>query len=190
MNIGSWFGNLTLPAFLADLWPNLAATTLGIVIGVPFALWVNRRMLEHERREGVRNDREQLGHAIACILDEVETNAGAFETLASDIEQKKLMFELGINSCSWEANREELIRLLRDADLRTTIAGYYFGVGLAMRLNSTLFDTSVGASLNSSPELLKALRVPLVGHLKRLKEIGDKLHPRLAGVKEQLSSPA
>ncbi len=124
--------------FLRDFWPNLVATVIGLILGLPIALWTNRWMLAHEQRaEGVEA-LARLRVGLESIRAAVVSNTRRSKQLVDLLRNNEAILDLGIDTTTWEVNRTDVVPLIRDPALRTRLGHYFERVATACRLGDAL----------------------------------------------------
>jgi hypothetical protein len=101
--------NINSPGFLENFIGNWAATMIGVVVGIPIALWLSRlQQKEQERKEQEREKQEALARKskiLKLIKKELEYNRD--QLLASRIEvdgvPKRVVFLEGLKDELWNA---------------------------------------------------------------------------------------
>jgi hypothetical protein len=82
---------MTLSTFLDAFWPNLAATLIGVVIGVPIALFLNEFVLSRQRKLQAADTHRQVHNAIDVLVDACRYNTLLLERMAKEAEVGRVM---------------------------------------------------------------------------------------------------
>src|SRR3954452_14815408 len=125
---------------------DLAATVIGVIIGVPFALWLNRRTVTHA--EQVRTDAGQarVVQALASLSRSLGDNRQRLQAVVRERERDETPFPLVLDVSTWAAVGGQLVGSLHDPDLLSRLAHHYDRLGQLRRLNEHIFEITVGVA--------------------------------------------
>jgi len=128
-------------SFLSDFWPNLAATVVGVTLGIPIGLWTNRKMIAHEKQTQDAEDRARFRTGLEEVLAILRANAFNAEVtvcILRDEVVEDVPPDPKLDSTAWEAYRSDVASMLRDPRLHVRLALYFERVALAKRLAEPL----------------------------------------------------
>jgi hypothetical protein len=142
-----------LDKFLEAFWPNLAATIVGVVLGVPIAFWINRRMLAAGERAKLTDDKHQLTRSLEVIRDALNANHTQLTRLVALLDADHVPLDTRLNIAAWEAVKSEVIRTLRDPLLQARFAAHFERLHTVNTLNALHLENILGvsAALKSAP---------------------------------------
>jgi len=86
-----------MDTFLSAFWPNAAATVVGIVLGLPVALWINRLALKNAGRSTLSNQAQRLDHALQVLISAMENNQGLLGEYATVLSESKVSWRLNLD---------------------------------------------------------------------------------------------
>lgn len=166
----------------ASFWSGLASTVIGIVIGVPVALWLahyGAAIQEHARRT---EEEGRLERALLSVAVAVRHNAERTRSLAESLQLHQVPFDAGVDISAWEATKHEIVPLLKDAELQRRIAHHFTRIETIRRLATLLLDQSVGvaSALQDAPRVREALRTHLLNEAQAVSKEADALAGEIA----------
>jgi hypothetical protein len=127
-------------SFLADT----AATVLGLFVGLPLAMWANRKLAE--RGEERRREEEQLrlAHALEVVSHALSHNRLRFEFLSLVLADTHATFDPALDYSAWEATRGEIAPLLRNSELQQRLAYHFARIRSLTDLHKDYLNYFVG----------------------------------------------
>jgi hypothetical protein len=156
--------------FLKAFWPNFASTVLGLVLGLPLALWTNRLIISHGERLKRAEEQQRLTKALDTLTRALLFNRERLQTFAQKINNSLAPFDVAIDYSAWEASRSEITPYLRDPELQQRIAYHFSRLASVAKLNDMYlhYAAGIGAALGGSENTRDALRkylTQVVSHL-------------------------
>jgi hypothetical protein len=184
--------------FLNSFWPAFVATLLGVVVGIPAALFINRRVEDRRLKSdaaeetGRRAEFEALRAArrkliARLLLISVRDNRNAIAGISRDIGQAdSVIMTTGFDVATWEVAKDEVIELFADVGLRATIARFYENVGyLAVQVRDYReYLIGLPSTLSRAGDFRKAIYESFQASAKKLLDNIPSLMERLAAVAE------
>jgi hypothetical protein len=122
-----------LERFLEAFWPSLASTALGVVLGLPVALWVNRRAMHWSERAKRKEEEGQLRLALGEVRASVDRNRSNAKKLQQAPGSLKLYNYPELDTMTWDAVRADIVNYLEDPSLRSMISRHYAQVAMLER---------------------------------------------------------
>lgn len=155
---------LLLDEFLTAFWPNLAATSAGVILGVPIALWVNRIVSGSARRAQNAAAKKQLLNACDVIEAVLSHNNSIISQYPNILNNEQLAWNLGVNTTTWNAVSQDFSSELTPPELRSRMSHHFGNVTTLMWLNEQYlkFNFSVDASMSSASIVKGSLRTHLI----------------------------
>lgn len=146
-------------SFWPGLWSNGIATLIGVAVGVPIALRIDRNRRASGSRADQAADAERLRRVIEALRSAIDGNSAVLDGLADSVRRKKVPLDVSFNVAVWEAVRPDVVRLIDDPDLQVRLATYFEDLGEMTRIQLHLIDTTVGvaASISGSDEVRELL---------------------------------
>jgi len=130
--------------FLLAFWPNFAATFIGILFGVPIALYLNTRSSKEANKNRLDDELVQLTHGLDAVVLSLNHNEPLLIKLITNVKNKQLIYDTSLNLSAWEACREMIVPYLNDAELSRLIAYHFERLASIARLASMHLDWEVG----------------------------------------------
>lgn len=133
-----------MDTFWSAFWPNLAATLVGVVLGVPIALWLNGLAGRGATRSREALERELLRNGLEVTESAISHNREQLKVLLDIIKKNQALFELKVDTAAWEASRDQVAPLLRRPDLHRRIAYHFLRMSQMARLTGLYLDMVAG----------------------------------------------
>jgi hypothetical protein len=163
--------------FLTAFIPNLAATLVGVGLGLPIALWLNRLALRGAEKTSKRADAQRVDHALDVLISAMQINASLLRDYEKVLTASKVRWRLGLDVVAWDAIKADFVADLTGSSLRREVAFHFYQLAMLTTLNQEYLQFSFGT--NASMSGADATRVSLRSHLKtmckELSQQSDKL---------------
>ncbi|MBC9072397.1 hypothetical protein IAI53_10525 [Thauera sp. CAU 1555] len=137
--------------FFLAFWPNLASTVLGVVLGVPVALLLNRRFLEHQQQLERTESSERLGSAVDVLVDACEYNSKVLDRIAELALSGRAMRNVDLRLTTWDAVGAMLSGSFSDPELLQMLSHHWLRLKRLEDLNHEIFSREVVGML---PEIM------------------------------------
>jgi len=149
-----------MDAFLTAFWPNAAATIVGVVLGLPIALWINRLALKNAEQSNLALKVQRLDHALTVLVAAMESNLLLLESYASILADSKVTWHLNLDVSAWEAIKDDFAAELTDPDLRRQLAFHFRELNSLLSLNAEYLGFSFGtnASMSGSEQVKASIK--------------------------------
>ena len=176
--------------FLTAFFANFAATVLGVLIGLPLAMWTNRKIAAHGESQRRANEESRLAHALEVVARALSHNRDRFEFLAGVLAETHATFDPALDSSAWEATKGEIAPLLRDSELQHRLAYHFARVQSLCDLHKDYLGYFVGVSATvSGAEAAKSrLRDVLTNMQSELDVDAEQLVMRLEAAQARLAT--
>lgn len=132
-------------AFLEAFLPNLAATVLGVILGLPAALYVNRRLTQHQQALEKAQSAERRNDAIKVLIGALEYNDQLLERVLALAPQCEAHRYLDLRTTTWDAVHHWFIPLCPHPELLQALSHHWLRLHHLQDLNGELFRRAVGA---------------------------------------------
>lgn len=174
----------TLHWFWSAFWPNVAATLVGVVVGVPIALYLNSLAGKASHARAKADGAARLRNAVLSLSSALDHNELKISALKANLEQARAVFELGIDVAAWEATRSQVIENLDDPGLYRRLALYHSDLQNLSRLCVMYLDMVAGiaSALGGVEGTRDALRNYLLARASQLLAESASLKNELAPV--------
>lgn len=181
-----------MTVFWSAFWPSLAATIVGIAVGLPLALWINRHAMAHGERQRRLNERNAVAHALAVLETAITENRKRLQRFANVLAENKTLFDTGLDAATWEAVQAALTAELRDPDRRQRLAYHFSRLAAVVKLNDLYVRFAVGveSALSGASEAKKGLGATLRQAVSELEGEAPDLVNAISQAREQLAPRA
>jgi hypothetical protein len=136
-----------MEAFFEAFWPNLAATLIGIVLGVPIALGLNERVLERQRKIQAADDRRKLKHVVDVLIDACRYNMRVLDTMGDMAENGHVMHSPDLRITTWDAVGPTLSAGSSSPELLQMLSHHWLRLRRIQTLSDEMFAREVAKSL-------------------------------------------
>lgn len=149
-----------MDTFLSAFWPNAAATVIGIVLGLPFALWINRLALRNAEHSTLSNQVHRLNHALQVLISAMESNQGLLSEYVTVLSESKVSWHLNLDVSAWDTIKTDIIAELTDPDLRRQLAFHFMKLDALRKLNNDYLGFAFGtnASMSGSEKTRESIK--------------------------------
>jgi hypothetical protein len=168
-------------SFWFTFWPSLFARVIGVLLGLPVALWVTRVGV-HLAGQAERIDQAaRLRRALQVIDKAIDGNHLQLKALGVMTGGDMVMMTPGFSAAAWDAVKSEVIPYLHDPELQGDLATYFSEVEVVIKLNERYVDSKFGmtATLESSETLGKTLQDHLAVRAGATAKASERLRSRL-----------
>jgi hypothetical protein len=149
-----------MDAFVTAFWPNAAATIVGVVLGLPVALWINRLALKNTERGAHRAQVQRLDHALQVLISAMESNQSLLAEYANVLSESKVSWRLNLDVSAWDAIKADIVAELTDPDLRRQLAFHFMKLNALRDLNQEYLGFAFGtnASMSGSEKVRESIK--------------------------------
>ena len=155
-----------MDAFLIAFWPNVVATLVGVVVGLPIALWVNRLALRGAEQTAKSGQAHRADHALQVLISAMQGNGTLLREYAEVLATAKVRWRLGLDVSAWEAIKTDFIAELTDSSLRREAAFHFSQLEVLTVLNQEYLQFIFGTNASMSDS--DATRTSIGNHLKTM----------------------
>jgi hypothetical protein len=92
-----------MTAFFDAFWPNLAATIIGVILGVPTALALNERVISRQRRLQASDHYRNVKNAIEVLVDACRYNIRVLDAIGNEAQVGRVMHSPDLRLTTWDA---------------------------------------------------------------------------------------
>jgi hypothetical protein len=179
-----------MDAFFDAFWPNLAATLVGIVLGVPIALGLNERVLERQRRLQAADERRKLKHAIDVLIDACRYNIRVLDTMGDEAEIGHVMHSPDLRITTWDAVGPTLSSGSSAPDLLQLLSHHWLRLRRIQALSDEIFAREVAKSLPpiKDKEVMLEFWKVLYGNARNLSTHAGEAIAMLEALKTELGA--
>ncbi|MFZ3283952.1 hypothetical protein [Pseudomonas sp.] len=143
--------------FLEAFWPNLAATLIGVVLGVPIALALNELVLRRQRRVQAEDQHRQAIGSIEVLVAACRYNIGVLETIRVAAEEGKVMHSPDLRLTAWEVVSPVLCTIVSDSEALQMLSHHWLRLKRIQALSDEIFAREVSKSLPPIEDELVAM---------------------------------
>ncbi len=170
--------------FWSGFWPNLASTFVGVIVGVPIALWLNSLSGRAAGRARKAEEHARLRTGLLAVLAALAHNRGRLGALLDVLQKHEALFDVTLDTAAWEASRDEIVPFLRSADLHRRVAFHFDRLRSLARLCSLYLDmiAGVASALGGVEKTRGALRDHLIATSRELLAQTDSIHAEISAL--------
>lgn len=156
--------------FWTSFWPNLASTVIGIIIGFPVAVWLNKLALSHAATKQAESDKADLHRTLNAIGDSIDHNIEKLNHLLQSVGSGQFLLDTSFDTASWQAYNAQLARLNSDIDLNKQLISYNERIVNLSSINSKLCSNYLGleSSLSGADKVRQFLRGHIMSEAAKL----------------------
>lgn len=133
--------------FFLAFWPNLTSTVLGVVLGVPVALLLNRRFFEHQQKIQRMEQRKRLESAVDVLVEACEYNSKVLYHIAELTLSGRAMRNVDLRLTTWKAVGAMLSGSFSDPELLQMLSHHWLRLKRLEDLNKEIFSREVVGTL-------------------------------------------
>lgn len=142
-----------MQSFWLEFWPSFAATVLGVVIGIPCALWTNRWIVSVAERKRLAIDDAERNALVETILGALkETGAGLTEV--RNLSPGNRTGPRLLDSGTWDALKRRLQRNLGPPDLIRRLAFYWLQLCRFNQFHRNILELKIRGELRGDPQVV------------------------------------
>lgn len=175
----SWAVNFFDTAF----WQQLLVTIAGLMIGIPFALWINRIQERRDRKHGEQQEKIRREELLQTLAITVQKNKSLLEQMKRDLQTQAIFYNVDLATLDWMASEElssfdDVALCEQISHLRYELSHLRTKVELQLRVefDGTLRALSIQIPTNEGPKEVRAY-----GQMRMLlvRAIQDHIDPTL-----------
>lgn len=176
--------------FWSDFWPNLASTLVGVGVGVPFGLWLNRKAVEHGDTARRKAERTEVAHTLQVLCDALKDNLTRLQTFSAVLARRETLFDTGLDASAWAALQAGLTSELKKPALRQQLARFFARLGGVISMNERYINSTVGvdAAMGKSQEVRDKLGTAIPAAVADLIRDGTELVTQLDAAARELAA--
>ncbi len=150
--------------FWSSFWPNLCSTLVGVILGVPTALWLNAQAGRTANARRETENRERLENGLRAIVAALSYNRERVKSCLATLTNNQALFDVGLDAGAWETSRDEITPVLSNPELHRRIALHFVRLATLNRLSSMYLDMVAGiaSALGGVDQTRDALRLYLI----------------------------
>jgi hypothetical protein len=153
-----------MSVFFDAFWPNLAATLVGVLLGVPIALALNQRVLSHQRELQLGDIRAQVRDAIDVLVSACKYNIGVLDAICSEALAGRVMHSPDLRVTTWESVGPILCNSSSSPELLQVLSHHWLRLRRLQVLSDEIFAREVAKSLPPLEDRLVTLEFWHVFH--------------------------
>ncbi len=163
--------------FWSSFWPNFAATTFGVILALPLGLWTNKIIIAAQENKKAKNEREDLKDDLLLIKQVLTDNRAKIASIVAALEANSAKFDTKLDISAWDAIKLNVVKNLRDGNLKKRIAYHFSRLQTLTELNAMYLDLIAGitSALGGAENTRDALKVYLNSSAKFLLQDTDEI---------------
>lgn len=179
---------LTAIRFFEGFWPNFIATALGILIGIPAALWVNRYAVKAAEAAQRNTEKQRLQQALDVVSRAIKGNKALVDQVVAMLPSG-YVWGLPLDLSAWEVTQGEIIPYLRDASVQQRLAYHFSQLNLLVKQVDlhTSYHIGVTSALSNAAQIRTAIGPQIVAMANRLSGEASQLVADIDKIRAELS---
>jgi len=170
-----------MSTFWDGFWPNLASTLIGVIVGVPVALWLNSIVCRRAERNKKKEERKILRSCLQVISNGLQTNQLKLSEIAGFISSNRSPWNSDLDMASWDTTKNQISILMLPPELHHKIAKHFDRIGALNHLHRMYLDFCIGiqGSMSSAPQTRDSLKAYIIHTIAELTLEGTSLQQEL-----------
>lgn len=175
--------------FLQAQGPDIFNTVAALVLGIPFALWTDRKLKEREGKSHTAENNARLSRALTVLESAITHNRQELAQVAQALATQQARIIPALDHSGWEACKSEVIPLLHDPSLQSKLAFYFSRIESFARANHMYLEYFIGiaSALQGANQSREKLRCYLLGLAGNLNTTAAEILGDIANAKTQIS---
>lgn len=130
--------------FLNAFWPNLAATVIGVALGLPVALYLNRQLTKQMRAHEAAEKKRLLSDAISTLIESCGYNIRVLNNISDLARDGDVMRNPDLRTTTWDTLSGLLVSHLNNPDLLQVASHHWLRLKRLENLNNHAFAMHTG----------------------------------------------
>lgn len=174
--------------FFVAFWPNLASTVIGVGLGVPVALYLNRQLTNQSQANEAARQASLLAGAAHVLIESCDYNVRVLRAIAALSATGEIMRGPDLRTTTWDALCGIVSSHLADPDLLQLLSHHWLRLKRLEELNTHTFSMHVGQSpLPEEPVSLRSFITELHVVANDLADHASELASKLRAVIEKVT---
>jgi len=151
------------PLLSLEFFGSLLATIIGVMVGIPVALWVDRKI-------AMRHRKEEASRVLLALKDEIKHNHDLLKQIKREIPVSVLFYTLDLST--WQATSEKRLDSIENYELLREISHLYYEYQHMARKIDMQFSMHYGVlrAMSAYPEIRSSIVNPILAHIDPLEE--------------------
>lgn len=156
--------------FWISFWPSLASTVIGIIIGFPVAVWLNKLALSYTVKKQQESNKIDLHRTLNVLSASIDHNTQKLSHLLQAVGGGHCLIDAGFDTASWQAYNSQLTKLNSNIELNKQLISYHERIINLTAINSKLCENYLGieSSLSSADKVREYLRGHIMSEAAKL----------------------
>lgn len=134
-------------SFYESVMSNLIATGLALIVGIPVALWIDRRIKEQENLISIKNERQKEAKMLTLIKEELNFSLSSL-FLKGKKGNKKTLITQPLKSDLWDAmSSSSDIQCIEEPDLLNRIVSAYYALKIVKSIEEQAYRAIRGITV-------------------------------------------
>lgn len=125
--------------FFNAFWPSLAATVIGVALGLPVALYLNRKITSQARAHEAAEKKKMLSDAISNLIEACAYNIRILNNISKLARDVEVMRNPDLRTTTWDTLSGILVSGLNDPGLLQISSHHWLRLKRFEDLNSQVF---------------------------------------------------
>lgn len=132
---------------------NLLSTLIGVLIGIPAALWIDRLTSTHHQREDAKR-------ILTALNDELQHNLGLLKQMKKELRDNVIFYDLDLGA--WQAITSKGLESIQNYDLVRRISSVYYEYQHMNRKIDVQFQMHYSPLLTMPRNMYEKVRASLI----------------------------
>lgn len=157
--------------------PGLVATLIGVALGIPLGLWVNRQASQFQRRQEEKQATQRKLAVLKALQEEVGHNLALLNQLEGELKSNQVPF-YSLDTDRWGFLGGELAQIVSPETVLTRVSRLYFEFDHMKRKIDALFELFANPLMATSTfwkQRYSTLSGSILAHLPPTKQLCDEV---------------
>lgn len=133
-----------MSVFLNAFWPNLASTIIGVALGIPIALYLNRKLTKQSRLGEASRHAVLLASAIKVLFESFDYNIFVLHRIVELSADGEIMRNPDLRTTTWENLAGIMTSHLENPELLQLLSHHWLRLRRLEELNAQTFAMQIG----------------------------------------------
>lgn len=163
-------------------WIQLATTFIGVALGIPVGLWLNKRASEFQHRQEEEQARQRKLAILKALIAEVKHNQDLLNQMEGELKSGQVpLYSLDVDM--WGLIGGEVAQVISSGLILTKTSSLYFEFDHMKRKIDALFQLDANPVMSASslfPQRFQSLADSMLAHLPSAKSLCNEVHQLLS----------
>ena len=123
---------------------NFLAVFLGLIIGIPISLWLDRKLTFIRERDKTREEQQRLYQTLNILSQSFSNNCAQMESLIDTVKKGWGKENLEIDYSAWDAVKSEIVQYLHNPELQYRLSHHFARMKYLVKVSDKYHDFKFG----------------------------------------------